>query len=666
MDETNRLLPREAVNARPGESGGFRATRIARLASRTLPGTVILPVLLATLFLLTHPYRGIWHDAILYTVQALHDANPEHFRHDLFFAFGSQDDWTLYGKFYQRLIAAIGIRASNLLGLLTAQALWWSGMWRVSKRFVPAPWNWICLLLVASMPADYGDDFFLSYDDLFLSARLPAEALSLWAFSFVLERRNIAAVMTASIALVIHPLIGAAGFAIVLIGMTPRVPWWRIFAATLPVFAITQFLTPPSFAIHPFDAEWLRAVRPEVSFLFPSEWEISSWSKACWVIAVPLILAATETAERRVIWRGLALLGVAGVSVFALAGIAGHDAFWIQAQPWRLLWLLTVMQWVAVTTLLYREWNNRPALIWLLAICWLALELGGGGFGALGIAALAQVERFMKARGKPTEFFGKLTLPYKASLFIATLGAAVLGILFQVLYHRVRTAYWPDNLIVNWPWLETVAHTRLMALLVGTLSAAYLLRDRFPPAVLYLVLLVLSSYALLNIDQRSPTMKVMEANLDAPQRAPFAGDVAPGQMVYWDGPPDEIAYPWLLMKTSSYFSSAQAAGIIFHRETTFEALHRLSTIDQDNHTTLSGRTRANSPRLFTETRLFKPLTRDGIIRVCRAPDLDFVVSRLHYPALSTNDEWTPDGHSKYWLYDCRRINSVAASSLRDG
>jgi len=666
VDETNRLQPREAVNSRPGESGGFLASRIARVALPTLSDTVILPVLLATLFLLTHPYRGIWMDAILYTVQALHGAHPEHFRHDLFFQFGSQDDWTLYGKIYRRLIATFGIRVSNLLGLAAAQALWWSGMWRLSKRFVPAPWNWICLFLVASMPADYGDSFFLSYDEFFLSARLPAEALSLWALAFVLERRNISALVTALVALAIHPLIGAAGLAIVLIAMTPQMPWWRIFAATLPVFAITQFLTPPSFAIHPFDAEWLRAVRPEVSFLFPSEWETYSWSKACWVIALPLVLAATDTAEKRAIWRGLALLGVAGISVFTLAGIAGHDAFWIQAQPWRLLWLLTVMQWIAVTTLLCREWNNRPALIWLLAICWLALEAGCGGIGALGIAALAHVERFMKARGKPAKFFGELNFPYKTSLTIVTLGAAALGILFQIYYHRARIACCPVPLTVNWPWLETVAHTRLMVLLAGTLCAAYLFRDRFPSAVLYLAMLALSSYALLNIDQRSQTLKLVEANLDAPQRVPFAGKVAAGQMVYWDGPLEEVVYPWLLMKTASYYSQAQAAGIIFHRETTFEALRRLSTIDQDNHTTLSKPTRANSPLLFGKRRPFTPLTPDGITRVCREPELDFIVSRLHYPVLSTNNEWTPDAHTQYWLYDCRRINSMAASSLRGG
>lgn len=638
--------------------GNVCASERARRAWHSLPTTVMFALSCVTVFLLAHPYRGIWQDAVLYTVQAVRDVHPEHFTHDLFFQFGSQDDWTLYGKLYERLIGLLGIRAANLVGLAAAQGLWWTGMWRLTRRLVPAPWHWVCLMLVAGMPSDYGE-WAISYNEFFLSGRLPAEALCLWGMAFVLEGRSIAALSISLVAMSIHPLIGAVGFAVLLLIATPQFPWWRVFAVTLPLFAITQFFTPSSWAIHPFDPAWLRVVRTEVSMLFPSRWDPFAWSKTCWVLALPLLLIASETTQWRRVWASLALVGVAGVSVSVVADLAGHDAFWTQVQPWRVLWLVSVMQWVAVATLVQREWNKRPVLLWLLAICWLGLEFAGGGFFALAIAALVHVDRVMALRGKPLKLFGQLTPSYKVCLVAVTLGAAALGLLFQMYFSRARAEQWLGTLNLDLPWLEAVIHTRLVVLLVAVLSVASMARDRVPSFLQYLLLVLLCGYALVNIDQRSPTAKILEADLDNPQRAPFVGRVAPGQMVYWDGPTEEIVYPWLLMKTASYFSSWQAAGMIFHRQTTFEALRREAVIDRPDP-------RSQRRLMYRDAKSFKPLTQEGIVRVCREPNLSFVVSPLHYPALSTNDAWVASPHSTYWLYDCRQIDSKSASGLPNG
>jgi hypothetical protein len=650
-------LPQEPGYSRIGGLGGFLASSGARPARHARATSVVFAIAVGTLFLLSHPYRGIWHDAVLYTVQALHDAHPEHFKHDLFFQFGSQDDWTLYGKIYEKLIGLLGIRASNLLGLAVAQALWWSGMWRLSRRLLPAPWHWVCLLFVAGMPSDYGDGLIFTYDEFFLAARLPAEALCLWALAFALERRSIAALALAFVAMTIHPLMGAVGFATVLIVMTSRYGWWRIFAAAFAVFAVAQFLAPPSFAIQPLDSEWLSVLRMELPFLFPSRWSLLAWSKVCWVIALPAILAAVDEKERRSFWGSLALMGVAGVSVSVVADLAGHDAFWTQLQPWRVLWLLTVMQWVAVISLVRRVWKDRPALLWLLAICWLGLELAGGGIAALAIAAVMHGERLMKARSRP--IFKELSTPYKAGLIVATVVTVVFGCLYQILTFKARAAVWPGTLIFNFPVLEAVIHTRLMVVLVCAVSIAVLFRERFTPPVHFIALIcliLLCAYAIVNIDQRSTVEKVMETNLDAPARAPFAGRVAPGQMVYWDGPVEEIDYLWLLMRTASYYAAKQAAGMVFHRATTFEALRRYAVVTGTRYSAHGG-----PPKLFDWLAHFRPLSPEGILRVCREPDVDFVVSPLHYRDLSTNDEWAPDQKTKYWLYDCRTIDSKNAA-----
>jgi hypothetical protein len=58
--------------------------------------TVTAALSLSAIWLLTHRYHGIHHDALFYAVQALAHAAPARFEHDLFFAFGSQDDYTLF------------------------------------------------------------------------------------------------------------------------------------------------------------------------------------------------------------------------------------------------------------------------------------------------------------------------------------------------------------------------------------------------------------------------------------------------------------------------------------------------------------------------------------------------------------------------------------------
>ena len=50
------------------------------------------PIALLAIWLLTHRYFGIQHDGIFYGVQALARIDPTAYRHDIFFALGSQDD----------------------------------------------------------------------------------------------------------------------------------------------------------------------------------------------------------------------------------------------------------------------------------------------------------------------------------------------------------------------------------------------------------------------------------------------------------------------------------------------------------------------------------------------------------------------------------------------
>jgi len=200
-----------------------------------------------------------------------------------------------------------------------------------------------------------------------------------------------------------------------------------------------------------------------------------------------------------------------------------------------------------------------------------------------------------------------------------------------------------------------------MGLVLACLSLTYLLRDKRANAVFYVLLLGLIAYAVTNWDQRSPTDKIAESLLDTPQRAPFVGRVVPGQMVYWDGPPDELVYPWFLMKTASYFSEKQGSGIVFHRQTTFEALHRAAIIRQDDPQLAAKHPPSARDLLHRDLGEFVPLTRNGIVRVCHEPHLDFVVSSVRYTDIAGNASWSATPQHAFWLYDCKKIDAMTGN-----
>src|SRR5689334_23169132 len=54
-------------------------------------------LLLASLWLATRPYSGMIHDARIYLVQGLSHLYPGAFADDLFFKFGSQDGFSIFG-----------------------------------------------------------------------------------------------------------------------------------------------------------------------------------------------------------------------------------------------------------------------------------------------------------------------------------------------------------------------------------------------------------------------------------------------------------------------------------------------------------------------------------------------------------------------------------------
>ena len=81
---------------------------IDRLAAQP---SLLLCVLLA-LNALARPYAGIAHDARLYSAQVLHQLEPESYSDDLFFRYGSQDQFSIFSRVAAPIVNLLGLQAA--------------------------------------------------------------------------------------------------------------------------------------------------------------------------------------------------------------------------------------------------------------------------------------------------------------------------------------------------------------------------------------------------------------------------------------------------------------------------------------------------------------------------------------------------------------------------
>ena len=146
------------------------------------PHTLALPILVAAAWIATHRYQGIWHDGVLYAGQAVFRLDPGPFSRDLFFAYGSQDGFTLFTAIYALAIEKLGLPVASTLLLATAHVAWLAAAAFLLRAFLAGLAFWLALILVAMLPGGYGSGGVLAYGESFLTARIWAE------FDAILQR----------------------------------------------------------------------------------------------------------------------------------------------------------------------------------------------------------------------------------------------------------------------------------------------------------------------------------------------------------------------------------------------------------------------------------------------------------------------------------------------
>lgn len=608
---------------------------------RLEPATVIALAALACLWLFTHRYQGIRHDAWLYAGQALARLDPQAYRNDLFFAYGSQDDYSLFSRPYSLLVQALGIGQAAVLLLVAGQLAWTLAAFALARRWLNGTALWVGLALVFALPRDYGPAGALHYAETFLTARSIAEPLVLASLAATLAGRLPLAWLSALLALVCHPLIAFPGVLfLAAFGLQPGARMLAVFTLA----AIAAASTLPAM-----DAEWLQIVRLRAPFVLLDTWRPGELAEPFVWIGILAVAASEAPPQLQRAWRALAIVAAA-CALLALLATVTHAALLIQAQPWRAAWLVKVVALLVLAGLFVQRWQRSAADRWLLVglVAAVATATTLGGPIALGLAILS---RQGWQGGQPPTL--PRWLPVAGSL-------AVLGILAETVFEVLQHSYYALERITLWATTPAAASLgNFTGLLLGPLALLL-------PASLWLLLrlgarrpmaaVILSVGLFLGAipgwNQGNDSQQATLFSRDPPQ--PFPGLIPRGATVYWQ---DHFELSWFLLRRANYASWLQSVGLVFSRQTAMESHRRLMRLASfgSADARLAAAPGAQIAR--------KIPTQGSLAELCEDQVLDFVVLGIRLEGRSP-PAWEYGGHS-WFLYRCKDFRShLTAESSR--
>ncbi len=610
----------------------------------------LMPAVLiaAAWWLLTRPYQGIWHDGVFYAAQALHRLHPGRYAQDVFFMYGSQDDYTLFGLLQAGLTGHLGADRAFLLLSAVGAALWGYALLRLLSRWQAGFPLAAALVLVLSVDPHYGGFDVLSYGERFASPRVFSEALVLLALPWWLDGRRLLALCAAAGAALLHPLIALAGFGVFAWALLrprasrPLLLWLALLAAGLLGMQLLLW----AGASPRLDEAWRQLVARRSPFVFPGLWLWSDWLRVA-LDASLLWLASRrlgDEAGRLAAWV-LPVLALGMLGALAADGMGVQLA--IAAQLQRVQWLAHLLALALVIPLGLALWRaggwDRYLAVGMAGSLVYPLNLGG-----LVLPLVYGVYRWGARRlpdGPPAG-----GLPWL--LFLSIPGAGLGLWLFYFASDLVLLGSTDGRPLWQLTFIE-------MPVALGGLFAGRALAKRLHRETAWLwaygacVLLIGAA----NWDIRKPWSTVYDPPARTLAIAPVQAMIPENAVVYWESAvyvtPDNLARldrgferAWFWLQRANYASFDQAAGNVFHRETAMETARRAAHLRRwgfrDGN--LDWQARVNPPRKFR-------LSLARLQGVCADPALDFVItdSRLPEARLGFTDPLTGRAFS---VYDC--------------
>jgi hypothetical protein len=558
---------------------------------------------------LSHGYLGIFHDAGLYTLQALARLDPASIGQDVFLRFGSQDRFTLFTPFYSAAAASWGAEPAAAWLTFAFQMALFAGAWALARALMPKRWALYALAVLIAIPGDYGTDRIFTLVEPFLTPRMAAEALVLASLAAAFRSRRLLSLALIGVATLIHPIMAAAGIVALLI-IYVAIPRPRL---AIQAFAILVVLWAVAVAVFPsgitgrFDDVWFRLVMDRSPYLFISNWRLDDWARVAVTIATLIAGLCASLGERpRTLCLTALLTLVTGLVLTFVACDELHLILFTQLQPWRWQWLGVATAALLLPMILRACWltaaGGRTTSLFLVA-AWV--------FGANGFALVAALAAVGSIAGCP-----RLAKNEARWVFCGACGMLAIALTWRFASNLQFTeSYYFDPRIPMW-LRRTMSFVRDGTVPVACISlVGWMARQprARPGSMLAAALAAAAIVALL--PQTWMTWSLREFS---PQRialfAPLRDSIPAGANVFW---PDSPVAAWLLVQRPSYLSVLQTSGLVFSRATAVEMQRRSLALAS-----------VIPPESFLSwTAGFgPPLSLDQQQRVCRLGAFEFLVT----------------------------------------
>jgi len=615
-----------------------------------LPAITLLCGMLV-LWILRHPFVGLTHDAQIYLIQGLARLHPDLYANDVFLRFGSQDQFTIFSPLYASAMRLFGIENAAVILTCLAQAGFILATILLARMLMPARLVWLGIALLCALPAVYGPGQIFRVLEDFATPRPFAETMVILGLVAFLRGRVWLAVALGLIGMLLHPLMAMGGFVVALLA-SPLSIRTKLLIVAGGAIAAGATLAALSLRGHQivFDPGWETLLRWGLDYLWPSLWKLATWAPLA-VTAVTLVAGALLLGERlhiRALCIASLVAGAMGIAVNYVAGDLMHLVLVVQAQPYRWLWVGTLLSIILLPLIIQAAWSlgflGRIAAL-LLAAAWLFMsERYGAAIALLALVAVVAAKR------------GATSLPERSQKLL--FGGAVAVLAIAATYH-VATMF----LIVSSPefseapqFLRDIrAVCRSGALPVAGFLLLYVLSTRVtaraPSAGIAVVSLAML-LCLLPFSARE--LGARWYSRDVAAFAEWRALIPPRTEVMWfDGP----VSTWMLLQRPSYISNLQETTGLFSREAAAVMKGRVDRVEaylstEPNAAWRNNQLNGKDTKAAVIARSAQPVS---LRQLCaEAPDLRFVVTTknmLAEPVANAPANAT-ERYQGYKLYRC--------------
>ena len=352
---------------------------VATASRWTVASDWIAAVALLAFWLISRPYRGVRHDALLYLGQVLRRLMPDRFGNDLFLQVASQEKYSLFSPLVAPIVGRFGIGGAELALLAGCNLLFILAAWKLSEGWFERPLRWVMIMFVVVLPHTYGGLGEFSYAEPFLTARSIAEPLALFALWQLLRGRTALAIALALFGALFHPLIALPVLVIGWIVLVMRRREWAWLGLLLLVPGILAALgvSPFDGLLHRFDAPWLSVVDRLNPQAFAGSQNRLDWSPLAFdALVLLLLLRSTRIpVDLRHLCKSTLLAVVVLTIVWVVGADVLHNVLLTQLQLWRVYWPMHLLACMSLPRVAADYWSSGKVGRWCAA--------------ALGLAAVA-------------------------------------------------------------------------------------------------------------------------------------------------------------------------------------------------------------------------------------------------------------------------------------